>query len=154
MFTAGAATGAAQTLSPWWFVLPPIAGVLVSVLGVWLVVSREKRQTDGDKARREERLDHTADAVLGYEGDWRRGRAKVVGLVEKVEDQGAKLDQLVNAVHEIRDNVHRIAGGQSDAAHQLENHQVDDIRQFQAFEQSLNRLRDTVTQLAERREQP
>lgn len=140
-----------EQVSVWWFVLPPIAAVLLSTIGVYLAVSRDRRDRDQDqeardedKARREERLDHTADAVLGSEGDWRRGRTKIVGLLEKLDNQDAKIDRLVATVghvnghgksvmdhiRDINDNVARIGRGQLDAAHELEQHQAEDARNF------------------------
>ena len=168
MFTAGAATSVTQSVSPWWFVLPPIAAVIVSVAGVWLVVRKDQRVQDQTKAQREERLDHAADAVLGSEPDWKRGRPKIVGLLEKVDDQKATLERLaatvghvnghgksvMDHIAQINETLARIGGGQSDAAHQLEQHQAEDAREFAQINKNLNRVRDTVTQLAERREQP
>lgn len=61
-------------------------GSFAALGAVLYQIRKDRRQlTDAEDTRRE-RQDNVADVVLGADPDWRRGKGKVVGLVEQMGD--------------------------------------------------------------------
>lgn len=62
-----------------------VAGAFAAAAAVLYQLRKDRRQlSDAEDARRE-RQDNVADVVLGADYDPRRGRSKIVGLVEQVD---------------------------------------------------------------------
>lgn len=132
----------------WLYLAGPPASVLLTALLVYAgfyPYFKDRRESARD---REERIDATADAVLGREADLSRGRAKVVGLLEVTSEQGKELRAISRTigsvdgsgktvmahVHEASDGVRRVGASQRGLAEKLEAHVADNERRFRALE--------------------
>lgn len=81
----------------------PIAGTIggLSGLGAWVYQLTKDRQSSNEKAdASRERMENVADVVLGADADWKRGRPKVIGLVERMDGAVEQIGQVDAKVDE------------------------------------------------------
>jgi hypothetical protein len=125
----------------WLYLAGPPATMLLTALLVYAgfyPYFRDRRQSVRD---REERIEATADAVLGREADLSRGRTKVIGLLEASDEQRREIRAISRAVGTVNGSgktvmtlVHEANDGVRRLGEQLEAHTVDDDRRFRALE--------------------
>ena len=137
----------------WTLVVYPAAGVLLTVLiavGATYPIWKDRRGSAEVRAARGDRLDATADAVLGREADWRRGVTRQVGLTETVSEMQKTIGTIGTAdgsgrtvVELIKENTtktERIGHGQSVLAERVEAHIDLDTARFAEHDSRLKRL--------------
>lgn len=91
-----AATGGGAPI--WLYILFPLIGTLAALIAAYGAIYpqlKDRKSKEEARVIREERLDAAADAVLGREADYRRGRLAIKGLVEISREHSAQLADIL-----------------------------------------------------------
>jgi hypothetical protein len=142
---------------PWTYVVIPWATLLLTAglaCAAFYPQMKDRRDTREQRAQLQEFQLAAAEAVLGRDADPRRGRPKVVGLVEVTAFHGEQLTTIsrtigstngtgktvMDHVHDAAATAERIGAGQSDLADRFDAHEEQDMIRFSAVESKLSAL--------------
>lgn len=100
--------GASSTGLEWLIALVPTVSLLVAFITAWAATypqRKDRREREEGRKEREDRLDATADVVLGRDPDPNRGQIdRVPGLAEQVNAHTRQLTEMNRRLGQTKDN--------------------------------------------------
>ena len=157
-------TASSGSVPTWLLVLSPIFSTLLTaalVLAAFYPHFKDRRARQDAEEKRSERLDATADAVLGRDADPTRGRTKIVGLIETVPEVQTHLREIRSTIghtngsrktvmdhlSETSDAVAIVRAAQVELNETVDSHAAEDSAMFAELQHRVDGLHTDVERL-------